>query len=132
VRAVRELARIPGIEVFANVADVRPHMSDARLIIAPLRVARGIQNKVLEGLAMAKPVVASPQALEGLNCQSGRHLFVASSALEWQQTILRLFEDSDSCRIVGTEGRRYVEQHHSWNQCLKDLASLVESCIVRH
>lgn len=63
VPEVRRLAELPGVEVVGQVADVRPYVANAAVVVAPLRIARGLQNKVLEGMAMSKPVVASPQAL---------------------------------------------------------------------
>src|SRR5262249_13169349 len=64
---VRALSADPRVVVTGRVEDIRPYMAHADVIVAPLRIARGIQNKVLEGLAMARPVIASPAALEGID-----------------------------------------------------------------
>ncbi|MBW8897819.1 MAG: TIGR03087 family PEP-CTERM/XrtA system glycosyltransferase, partial [Massilia sp.] len=69
--AVQELARLPGVVVTGTVPDVRPYIAHAAVSVAPLRIARGIQNKVLEAMAMATPVVVSPQALEGIDAVPG-------------------------------------------------------------
>src|SRR5215469_6834947 len=74
--AVQQLARQPGIEVTGRVPDVRPYLAHAAVAVAPLRVAQGVQNKVLEAMSMAKPVVATPQALEGIDARPGRELLV--------------------------------------------------------
>src|SRR5262249_25758494 len=63
---VKRLAEVPGVEVVGQVPDVRPHVARTAVIVAPLRIARGVQNKVLEAMALGKAVVASPQALKGL------------------------------------------------------------------
>lgn len=75
--AVRALARRPGVVVTGSVADVRPWLAHAACAVAPLRIARGVQNKVLEAMAMARPVVATPQAAEGIRGAPGREFDLA-------------------------------------------------------
>ena len=76
-RKLRQLARRPGVVVTGRVADTRPYLAHAALVVAPLRIARGIQNKVLEAMAMARPVLATPAAFEGITATPGRDLLVA-------------------------------------------------------
>ncbi|MCL4722402.1 MAG: glycosyltransferase, partial [Gammaproteobacteria bacterium] len=71
VAAVHRLARLPGVQLVGNVADVRPYLREAAAVVIPLRVARGIQNKLLEALAVRKATVVTPQALEGGNALPG-------------------------------------------------------------
>ena len=78
-RGVQQLARMPQVHVTGRVADVRPYLAHADAVVAPLRVARGIQNKVLEAMAMARPVVATPEAFEGLRVVPERDLLVRAS-----------------------------------------------------
>src|SRR5918995_932964 len=73
---VKRLAERPGIIVTGRVEDVRPYVAHAAVAVAPLRIARGIQNKVLEAMAMARPVVASAEAFEGIDAVAGEHLIV--------------------------------------------------------
>ena len=68
------------MHVTGAVADIRPYVAHAAVAVAPLRIARGIQNKVLEAMAMARPVVASPEAFEGVRATAGRDLLVADGA----------------------------------------------------
>ncbi len=75
--AVLRLADRPGVRVTGRVPDVRPYLAHADACVAPLRIARGIQNKVLEAMAMGRPVIASPQAFEGVRAAAGRDLLVA-------------------------------------------------------
>jgi sugar transferase (PEP-CTERM/EpsH1 system associated) len=116
--AVRRLTELPGIELVGQVPDVRPHMARAGVAVVPLRIARGVQNKVLEGLAMGKPTVASPPALTGLHVDPGTHLLSASAANDWIEAILRLWDDQALRRRLSTAGRAYVEEHHRWETCL--------------
>jgi glycosyltransferase involved in cell wall biosynthesis len=121
VAAVRKLARVNGVEVVGQVADVRPHLAKAAVAVAPLRIARGVQNKVLEALAMAKSTVASPQALAGFLRHADFPALRAASPAEWIEMLVRLLSDSELRRRLGTSGRRYVETHHDWNHCLAPL-----------
>jgi sugar transferase (PEP-CTERM/EpsH1 system associated) len=123
--AVRRLAEIPGIRIFANVPDVRPHLAAAKIVIAPLRIARGIQNKVLEAMAMAKPVICSPAALEGLAAEPGRHLALADRPAEWQQTIAAWTENPAQPHKLSLSARRFVVEHHAWEGGLAPLAELL-------
>jgi sugar transferase (PEP-CTERM/EpsH1 system associated) len=123
--AVRRLAGLPGVELVGQVPDVRPHVARAAVSVVPLRIARGIQNKVLESLAMAKPTVASPQVLAGLKAEPGADLLRATSPAEWVEAILRLFDDPALGRRLGAAGRRYVEANHRWEVCLAPFAALL-------
>ncbi|HEX8201009.1 MAG TPA: TIGR03087 family PEP-CTERM/XrtA system glycosyltransferase [Isosphaeraceae bacterium] len=122
---VRRLAALPGVELVGQVPDVRPHVARAAVVIAPLRMARGVQNKVLEALAMAKPTVASPQAVTGLNVAPGIHVQLASTPTEWVEVIGQLWEEPEARRSLGAAGRQYVEQHHRWDRCLDSLDPLL-------
>jgi sugar transferase (PEP-CTERM/EpsH1 system associated) len=125
VPAVTEAAGLPGVDLFADVPDVRPHLARAALAVAPLRIARGVQNKVLEALAMSKAVVASPQALAGLKANPGEHLQTAAAPAEWVAVVDRLLGDAELRRQLGQAGRQYVEQNHRWDVCLQPLAELL-------
>lgn len=125
VPAVQKLAEVDGVRVFADVPDVRPHLAAADLAIAPLRIARGVQNKVLEALAMAKPVIASPQASEGLAAEGTGALMVAHSPAEWTAHIARLLSDPHTCVASGRAGRDYVRSQHAWSAALAPLARLL-------
>lgn len=124
-REVAQLGRVPGVEVVGQVPDVRPYLDKSSVAIIPLRIARGVQNKVLEALAMGKAVVASPESLAGLRATPGLHLLAASTPQEWKDSIRRLLDDEDLRRQLGTAGRQYVEENHCWDRCLEPLLSLL-------
>lgn len=125
VAAVRRLGALPGVEVIGPVPDVRPYLARAALAVVPLRIARGLQNKVLEALAMAKATVASPQALAALRVEDGVHLVEARRPEEWVDAIIGLLRDTDRRQRLGVAGREFVETHHSWERCLTPLDSLL-------
>jgi sugar transferase (PEP-CTERM/EpsH1 system associated) len=122
--AVSELARLPGISVTGTVADIRPYLAYARLAVAPLRIARGLQNKVLEAMAMEKIVVSSPQAAEGIQATPGEELHVASSVQEFGQTILTLLAEKTS-GPMGKAARARILSDYDWDSCLARVDALL-------
>lgn len=119
--AVKQLASREGVRLVGPVADVRPYVAQSRFSVAPLQIARGVQNKVLEAMAMGKPVVASPQALEGLAVEAGREALSASSPGEWADVMLKMYADDRLTRTLGNQARLYVQAHHAWSVCLAPL-----------
>ena len=125
VAAVRALAAVPGVEVVGQVPDVRPYLATAAVSVNPLRIARGLQNKVLEAMAMEKAVAASPQAVVGLGGGAGTPVLCARTPREWVETVTRLLDQPQERQRLGAEGRRYVEEHHDWKECLRPLEALL-------
>jgi sugar transferase (PEP-CTERM/EpsH1 system associated) len=123
--AVRRLAALAGVEVVGTVPDVRPYVRDAAAVVAPLRLGRGLQNKVLESLAMARPTVASPVALAGIRARPEEHLLMADTPESWVRQLGKLFGDDGLRQQLGQAGRAFVEEHHDWERCLMPLAALL-------
>ncbi len=117
--AVARLSRLPGVTVTGRVDDVRPYLRAARVAIAPLRVARGIQNKVLEALACGRPVVATPAALGGIGDADG--VLVADTPADFATEVTRLLEREDERVRLGASGRRFVESRFRWEIRLAEL-----------
>jgi sugar transferase (PEP-CTERM/EpsH1 system associated) len=122
---VRELEGRDGIIVAGEVPDVRPWLAAASAVVAPLRVARGIQNKVLEAMAMARPVVASPGAFEGIDALPGRDLLVAEDAADMCDELLGLFEDSARAEAIGKAARARMVEGYGWATRLAPLAAML-------
>ncbi|RJG07048.1 TIGR03087 family PEP-CTERM/XrtA system glycosyltransferase [Noviherbaspirillum cavernae] len=122
---VRALAALPGVRVTGAVPDVRPYLAHARVAVAPLRIARGIQNKVLEAMAMAKQVVVSPQALEGIDAQSGRDLVQADNAQQFAAAVSAALARPDN--VMGGVARNKVESEYSWGSSLARVDALLDS-----
>lgn len=116
---VRKLAAVAGVQLIGGVPDVRPHVAQASIVVVPMRLSRGLQNKVLEALAMAKATIVSPPALAALTAEPGRHLIRAESSQEWTQAILELFDNPTRRQLLGREGRAFVELRHAWDRCLE-------------
>lgn len=122
--AVRKLAG-ERVLVTGAVEDVRAWLAEADIVVAPLRIARGIQNKVLEAMAMGKPVVASPAAFEGIQAEQGRDLLVADSAEEQAMAIASVLADPVRAAAIGTAARRRMEEGYRWETQLAPLAGIV-------
>jgi glycosyltransferase involved in cell wall biosynthesis len=115
----------PGINVTGAVADVRPYLQFARAVIAPLHIARGIQNKVLEAMAMAKPVVATPDATRSLRIQAGHHLWVENDPVRFANAVLEALQGAGR-ETMAHNARDYVERNHDWLRLLKDFDAYLE------
>jgi sugar transferase (PEP-CTERM/EpsH1 system associated) len=122
--AVQALAANPGVKVTGTVPDVRPFIHHAEICVAPLRIARGIQNKVLEAMAMARPVVVSGQALEGIDAVPGRELLLADGAAAFIATITGLLAQPDAS--LGAAARAKVESQYSWPANLARIEARLE------
>ena len=122
--AVLALGQLPGIVVTGTVPDVRPYFAHARVAVAPLRVARGIQNKVLEAMAMAKTVIVSTQALEGIHAQPGSELLLAADAQQFIATIATQL--AQPAQAIGLAARARVECSYSWSSNLARIDARLE------
>jgi glycosyltransferase involved in cell wall biosynthesis len=116
--------RDPRITVTGYLPDLRPSMARATLAVAPLRYGVGVQNKVLEAMAMGTAVVAARQATVALAAQPQVELLVADDAPGFAAQIIALLGDAQRRAAVGNAGRQYVERHHSWATS----AALLEGC----
>ena len=121
--AVRALAKQPGVVVTGEVADVRGWVAAASVIVAPLKLARGIQNKVLEGMAMAKPVVASAAAAQGID-HAGT-IKVGSTVGEIAEAVTQLLSDPKMAAELGQAARRQVMERYSWEARLAPLDKIL-------
>lgn len=119
--SVRRLVRRGRIEVTGYVPDLRPFIQQATIAVCPLPYAVGIQNKVLEAMALETPVVASHHAAAGLQAIPGHDLLVASEAQEFADAVLRLLADERLRTAIGVHGRKYITTFHSWEKTTQQL-----------
>jgi sugar transferase (PEP-CTERM/EpsH1 system associated) len=121
--AVRALAELPRVHVTGSVPDMRPYLAHAAVAVAPLRIARGIQNKVLEAMAMARPVVASPEAHEGVRAVAGRDLLVADGADATATAVTEVL--AGGMPGLGAAARAAVLARHDWKATLARLDDIM-------
>jgi glycosyltransferase involved in cell wall biosynthesis len=124
---VRALASQPGVEVTGTVPDVRPYLASAAVSVAPLRVARGLQNKILEAMAMGLPVVGTSAAFEGLDAMRHAGARVADEPEAFAAHVVELLRSPERRREAGTRARAYVERYHRW----EDHGAALESLLTR-
>ncbi len=115
----------PGVRLVGAVEDVRPFIAAADVVIAPLKIARGIQNKVLEAMSMSKPLVLTTMAAQGIDAVSDKHYIVADTAQDWIENLVALARCPEARHQMGEVAREFVEQEFNWNTCLGPLDSLL-------
>ncbi len=108
-----------GITVTGRVDDIRPWIKNAKVSVAPMRVARGVQNKVLEAMAMATPVVATREAAVGIVAEVQSALKVIDRPSDMASVIASLITDETARKRVGILGREAVATHYDWDNQLK-------------
>ncbi len=121
---VLQLAGKNGTVVIGAVDDIRCWIKAADVVVAPLRIARGIQNKVLEAMAMARPVVASACAAEGIQAISGDHFLVADSVDREASLVCDLLADLRKAKRLGAQAQMLIHSQYSWEKQLAGLPAL--------
>jgi sugar transferase (PEP-CTERM/EpsH1 system associated) len=114
VAAVQELSREPSITVTGRVESVAAYLAHAQVAVAPLQIARGVQNKVLEAMAMALPVVVSRGAMTGIAATPGTDVVRADEPGQWIDACLRLLGDATEARRIGRAARELVLERYNW------------------
>ncbi|RMF03731.1 MAG: glycosyltransferase [Chloroflexi bacterium] len=118
------LAEDRRITVTGTVPDMRPHLAQATISVLPIRYGVGIQNKVLEAMAMETPVITTSQPMASLKAKAGQDLLVADTPGDIAAAALSLLRNEQRRHQIGTAGRRYVETHHDWNATAQNLESI--------
>ena len=124
-KSVDALTALPGVIVTGAVPDVRGWLAAADVVVAPLRIARGIQNKVLEAMAMARPVVASRQAAEGIDARDGEHFLVAADSADEARKVIALLSDRQAALRMGQAARARMEERYRWSATLASLPGML-------
>ena len=122
-REVQALAQQGGVFVTGRVPDVRPYLAHATAAVAPMKLARGIQNKVLEGMAMARPVILTSAALEGINAEPDRDVVVADTEESFAAACLNAA--APEAEAMGQSARQRVVARYSWPVLLRDFDALL-------
>ena len=130
--AIRALANLPGIIVTGAVADVRPYIINTAAMVAPLNIARGTQNKILEAMAMGVPVVCSNQAAGGIDAIADQHFLIAKSPAEYVTALVKLMRNPGYRQQLAEAGRQRMLTHHQWHLSMQQLDSIMQQCINLH
>ena len=122
---VRALEKLPGVIVTGEVPDVRPWLAAADAVVAPLLLARGVQNKLLEAMAMARPVVASAAAATGIDAVPGEHLLVTDGTDKMADAVCALFDDHPAAAAMGRAARARMIARYGWDARMAPLGELL-------
>ncbi len=130
-KEIKALAANPAVTVTGTVADIRPYLRQASVAVAPLTYGAGIQNKVLEAMASATPVVVSPLAAAALAAKPGQDIVVAKDSEDFARCVLELLSNQTHQRQVGEAGRRYVEVFHRWDVIAGQLEGVYDEITIK-
>ena len=122
---VRKLAELEGVVVDGAVHDMRPYLAHADVAVAPLRIARGVQNKVLEAMSMGTAVVVTAEGLDGIHARPGRQLALANDAGSFAAAVIKLLDSAASAHMAA-EARQLMQQRYAWKHNLQRLQRLLE------
>jgi len=127
--SILALGKQPGVTVTGSVSDVRPYLRRSAAMVAPLRIARGTQNKILEAMATGVPVITSSTAARGVDALPEQHLMVADRASDIADAAIRMMRDPDIRDHYAKAGRARVLSHHAWDASMQRLDRIIERCM---
>jgi len=113
------------VTVTGYVPDSREYLNKATVVVVPLRIARGIQNKILEAMAMGIPVVATPQAFEGIEAKPGRDLILGEDVEKVAEGVIKLIKKVSLRKSLGDNARRIIEKNYCWAKNLEKLDNIL-------
>ncbi|WBY17898.1 TIGR03087 family PEP-CTERM/XrtA system glycosyltransferase [Erythrobacteraceae bacterium WH01K] len=125
VASLRNRDGEPGVRIWGEVPDVKPFLRSADMVVAPLTIARGIQNKVLEAMAMARPVILSPEAATGIDAADGTHFVIARGDADFAEAVDRLHCDADLASRIARSARDFVVREQGWEAMLAPLHDIM-------
>ncbi len=125
---MRRLGERLGVTVTGSVPDVRPFVRRSAVMVAPLAIARGTQNKILEAMAMGVPVITSTIAAGGVDAVPGEHLLVADTPQQLADAVLAVVQNPTERQRLAQAGRQRVLSNHDWSQSMKRLDAIIERC----
>jgi polysaccharide biosynthesis protein PslH len=123
---IQSLSKHEGVVVTGTVPDVRPYVTSSAINVAPLAIARGTQNKILEAMAMGVPVLSSVAAAKGVDAIAGEHLEVSDAPDEIAEKCLAIMSDPTRRKSLGDRGRDRVLSHHSWPASMQKLDKILQ------
>ena len=124
---MERLRKIPGVVVTGHVPDVRPFLKDALVSVAPLRMARGTQNKILESMAMGIPVVATSEAAKGVEVVSEGHILVGDDPASFAKQVISILKNEHARAKLCKGALKRIAQVHSWPRSMELLDAILNS-----
>lgn len=124
---INQLASDPSIEVTGFVEDILPYYHQADIFVAPFRLARGVQNKVLQAFACALPVISTPMGAEGILCEVDKDILIAETPMDFITQANELISQPELAQNIGQNALQVIVQHYSWQGQLQPLVDLLDS-----
>jgi polysaccharide biosynthesis protein PslH len=124
-RAVRDLNASNGVRVHGEVADLHPYLAQAEVSVAPMRISRGVPNKILEAMAVGIPVVATSEAIKGIQANDGEELLLGDTPERFSEQVLRLLSDRELTMRITKRARQGVQERYNWKTIGNQLAELI-------
>lgn len=124
---IQKLGNNKNIEVTGFVEDILPYYHQADIFVAPFRLARGVQNKVLQAFSCALPVISTPMGAEGISCIANEHILIASTPNEFICYVNMLINQPEQAKIIGANARQLIAKSYSWQGQLQPLNQLLSA-----
>ena len=129
--SVRKLDGVGGVRVLGEVADVRSYLVQADVSVAPIRIARGVQNKVLEAMSVGVPVVSTSEAVKGIQVTRGEEILIGDSPQEFAAQVARVLSDDALYERIACKARSRVAESYSWKSAGAQLNEIILNCVQR-
>jgi glycosyltransferase involved in cell wall biosynthesis len=126
-KSIQQLAKDANVFITGKINDIRPYLMDSSVSICPVRMGAGVQNKILEAMAIGAPVVTSSLGREGIEANSGEHLLVADSPQDFADSVLELMHNNAYRKKISEQARHLIENKYTWEQVLSPLAGLMKN-----
>mgnify|MGYP000034595802 CR=1 FL=1 len=126
-KEIKALNNKNGVVVTGRVKDIRPYIDKAQCVVASMQIARGIQNKVLEAMAMSKTIVMTSLAAEGILLPKNQEKYIANDPALFAEKVIELLNEISVANQIGDENRTWVEEHYRWNNVLNTLPELLRN-----
>ena len=126
---IRALDDEKSIIVTGTVSDVRDYYAQADVFIIPSRMGGGTKLKTLEAMAIGLPIVSTSIGAQGLNIQSGHHLYIEDSPNKFAKGVIALLQNDEKARAIGEEARAFVQKHHDWETIVSHVANKLQPLV---
>jgi sugar transferase (PEP-CTERM/EpsH1 system associated) len=123
---VKALAANQGVVVTGFVDDILPYFDQASVFVGPFRIARGVQNKVLQAFACGLPVIATNMGAEGIRCKDGESILLAQTPDDFMQQLLNLSENQELSKTIADNALQIIHQHYAWDSVLKPFEDVLQ------
>lgn len=131
-KKVKRLAKDKNIIVTGRVSDVRPYINQAGVSVVPLRIGQGVQNKILEAMASAVPVVTTTRGNQGIRALSGENIFVEDSPHKFAERVIELISNRQLRKKIGLEARKFVENNFKWQKNLEIFEDVLKNAYAKN